>query len=150
MKILFICHANVCRSFMAQEILTRLLPKITAFSRGLYVDAQISVPEKITHFLASQGIEAKAHTPTQLTPEDLQKADFIFCMEPEHLDFLLDRYAQHTDKLWLLNDFAFGKKTAIEDPIGLTGRAFEKQAQALAKAVQVCAERFKQEFPQLV
>ena len=150
MKILFICHANVCRSFMAQELLARTLPGATVFSRGMYVDPLLSVPEKIIRFLASQGITPRAHTPTQLTPEDLQTADLIFCMEPQHQERLLDHYAQHTDKIWLLAEYAFGKPEAIEDPIGLSGRAFEKQAQYLAKAVQAAAERLKKEYPQML
>ena len=150
MKILFICHANVCRSFMAQELLVRLLPKVTVFSRGMYVDPFLRVPEKITRFLAGQGITPRTHTPTQLSPEDLQQADLIFCMEPHHQEMLLDRYAQYTDKIWLLAEYAFGKPEAIDDPIDLSGRAFEKQAQLLAKTVCACAERLKKEFPQVL
>ena len=66
-------------------------------------------------------------------------------MELRHLDFLLDRYAQYTGKLWLINDFAFGQETAVEDPIGLHGRAFEKQARILQKAVLACVARLKKE-----
>ncbi len=141
MKILFICHANLCRSFLAQEFLKQLLPSATVFSRGLYVDPQLTVPKKIKDFLSLHHISFVSHTPTQLTAEDLQNADFVFCMEPEHLCSLQDRYAQYTDKLWLLNDFAFGKKTPLEDPISLSGRAFIKQAQELKKAVESCAKR---------
>ena len=143
MKILFICHANVCRSFMAQEILKKLLPAAKIFSRGLYVDPDLTVPEKVLHFLAANKISPAPHRPTQLTEPDLQEADFIFCMEPGHLDFLADRYAQYSDKMWLLNDFAFEQESAVEDPIGLKGSAFEKQAKRLQKAVIACAEKLK-------
>lgn len=145
MKILFICHANVCRSFMAQELMKKLLPSAEVFSRGLYADPELSVPQKVLQFLAQSQIPPAPHTPAQLTEADLQRADFVFCMEPRHLDFLADRYAQYTGKLWLLNDFAFGQETAMEDPIGLQGRAFEKQARLLQKAVIACAARLKQE-----
>ena len=146
MKILFICHANICRSFMAQELTKKYLPGAEAFSRGLYVDPGLQVPEKITRFLAGCGISPKPHTPTQLTQTDLEQADLIFCMEPQHQEKLLDRYAQYTDKIWLLYAFAFGKPKAIDDPIGLTGRAFEKQAQELHKTVVKALERIKKEF----
>ena len=145
MKILFICHANLCRSFMAQEFLKQLLPSATVFSRGLYVDPELSVPQKIKDFLALYHIPFVSHTPTQLCENDLQAADYVFCMEPEHLNSLLDKYAQYTDKLWLLNEFAFGKHTALEDPISLSGRAFTKQAEQLKKAVENCAKRLASE-----
>ena len=143
MKILFICHANVCRSFMAQEIMKQLLPQATVFSRGLYVEPELEVPAKVLQFLAKQHLSPAPHRPTQLTAADLEQADFVFCMEPGHLDILSDQYSQYIDKIWLLNDFAFEKETAMEDPIGLTGRAFEKQAAQLQKAVQACAHRLE-------
>ena len=145
MKILFICHANLCRSFMAQEIAKQLFPQATVFSRGLYVDPDLTIPSKVLQFLEKQQITASPHCPVQLTQEDLKEADFVFCMEPEHLEKLSDQYAPYMDKMWLLNDFAFGKETAVEDPIGLSGKAFEKQAALLQKAVTACVQRIKQE-----
>ena len=144
MKILLICHANVCRSFMAQELTKKLLPQAEVFSRGMYVDPEISVPQKVLKFLAQNNITPTPYRPTQLTEPDLQKADLVLCMEPAHLEKLTDRYAQYTDKMWLLNDFAFGKETTVEDPIGLEGGAFEKQARLLQKAVTACVKRITQ------
>ena len=143
MKILFICHANICRSFIAQELMKKLLPRAEVFSRGLYVDPELSVPQKVLDFLADQKIMPAPHRPVQLTEQDLQQADLIFCMEPQHMDKLADRYAQYTDKLWLLNDFAFGKETPVVDPISLSGSAFQKQARLLQKAVAACALRLQ-------
>jgi len=139
MKILFICHANICRSFMAQELLKKLVPQANVFSRGLYVDPELTVPQKVLHFLANNQITPAPHQPTQLQAADLQVADFVFCMEPKQLDQLVDQYAQYTEKMWLVNDFAYGQETAVEDPISLSGRAFEKQAELLQKAVEKIA-----------
>ena len=143
MKILFICHANICRSFMAQEILKKLLPQAEVFSRGLYANAQYQIPGKVLDFLASQQIIPGPHVSTQLTEADLKAADFIFCMERRHLEKLVDQYAQYSQKMWLLNDFAFNKETDLEDPIGLQGAAFVKQAKLLQQAVTACAAQIK-------
>ncbi len=144
MKILFICHANLCRSFMAQEILKKLLPGVEVFSRGLYVNPSWTVPNKVLAFLAKHQITPAPHKPIQLTPDDLDKADFIFCMEEADLAKLTDRFAQHTDKLWLLADYAFGEEKTIEDPIALQGAAFEKQADYIYNAVDAAAKRLPQ------
>ncbi len=146
MKILFICHANICRSFMAQELTKKWLPEVEVFSRGLYVDPSLQVPEKIIRFLAACEIAFTSHAPTQLMPKDLQEADLIFCMETEHQDKLLDRYAQYTNKIWLLYEFALGKKKTIDDPINLTGRAFEKRASELKKIVAQAIKRIQKDF----
>ena len=143
MKILFICHANLCRSFMAQEILKQLLPQAQVFSRGLYVNPSWTVPPKVLAFLAKHHLMPSPHQPVQLAPADLETADFIFCMEKTHLDKLTDQFAQYTDKLWLLADYAFGKEETIQDPIGLQGAEFDKQANYLLKAVTAAAQRLQ-------
>ena len=143
MKILFICHANICRSFMAQELLRPLLPDDTVFSRGLYADASYRVPAKVTDFLQKNGIVPPPHTSTQLAKADLEQADLIFFMEQAHLDKISDRYAQYLDKMWLLNDYAFGREQDLDDPISLSGRAFEKSAERLKKAVAAVAEKLQ-------
>ena len=145
MKILFICHANMCRSVMAQYLLNKYLPQAETFSRGLYAETEQTVPENVVRFLAEQGISLTEHQPSQLTPQDLENADWVFCMEPWQVEKLTDRYAQYTDKIWLLNEFAFGKETAVEDPVNLSGRAFTKVAKKLQDAVAACAKRLAEE-----
>ncbi len=143
MKILFICHANICRSFMAQELMKKYKPHAEVFSRGLYVNPALRVPAKVTAFLQTYGLAPAPHRPTQLTPEDLQRADFVFCMEPEHVEKLTDRFAQYTDKIWLLTDFAFDKEEPLDDPISLDGDSFVKQAQQLQQTVWAAAQKLE-------
>ena len=145
MKIMFICHANVCRSFMAQRWLEKLMPQAQVRSRGLYADPALPVPQKIWHFLEENGISRSSHTPGMLRAEDLAWADIIFLMEQRHLDKLLDRYAQYSDKMWLLRDFAFEEEQDVPDPIGLSGRAFEKNARLLLDAVSAAAKKLSAE-----
>ncbi len=144
MKILCICHANVCRSFMAQEFFKQLLPNVTVFSRGLYANPSYQVPLKVKQALATYHITDTRHTPQLLTPQDMYEADLIFCMEKKHEDLLLDRFAQYTDKIWLLTEFSGEKPTDVPDPIGLEGRRFAKQAKHLYQLVQACARRITQ------
>lgn len=141
MNLLFICHANLCRSFIAQEVAKKYLPDAVVFSRGLYVDPTLRVPQKVLNFLQEQHISPTPHIAVQLSADDLEKADFVFCMEQEQLEMLLDRYAQHTDKIWLLSDFAFGKEESLEDPISFEGRAFTKLAARVADAAQKAVQK---------
>lgn len=146
MKILCICHANICRSFLAQEFLKSLLPEETVFSRGFYANPAYEVPQKVEQALRDRLLPCVDHTSTQLTPEDLQTADLIFCMEQAHEERLLDRYPQYTDKIWLLTDFACDTRQDIPDPISLEGRAFAKQAARLYTLCEVTARRIRQDF----
>ena len=146
MKILCICHANICRSFMAQEFLKQLLPGVNVFSRGLYADPTYNVPQKVVHALQMHNIKFEGHTATPLRATDLQESDLIFCMEKLHLDFLLDRYPQHTDKMWLLADFASGKEQDLVDPISFDGRVFDKFGKQLYQVCQDAAAHIQHDF----
>ena len=129
---------------MAQEICKNLFPQASVFSRGLYANTEYAVPAKVLDFLHSLHITPKPHVSTQLTADDLQQADHIFCMEKTHLEKLSDCYAQYSDKMWLLNDFSFSKETDLQDPILLSGRSFIKQATLLKEAVEVAVNKIKQ------
>ncbi len=141
MKVLFVCHANVCRSFMAQELLKHFCPHVQTFSRGLYVDPALEVPDTVRQFLIRQQILPAPHTPTQLAVADMQEAEVVLFMEQQHLEQVTDAFAQYTDKCYLLLEFAYGKQKDVIDPIGLTGRAFDKQATILLDAVRACAQK---------
>ena len=131
---------------MAQEFFKRLLPKTDVFSRGLYANPFYAVPQKVISALAKHDIPFHGHTSTRLTANDLQAANLIFCMEQAHEELLLDRYAQYTDKIWLLTDFAYDKRKDIEDPISLEGHTFEKVADKLYQTCQAAAKRIEQDF----
>ncbi len=148
MKICFVCHANICRSFMAQEILKKLcadnrLQGFEVFSRGVYADPELRVPQKIKDFLKTQNIDYSGHTPVPLTKGDFAAADLVLFMEAEHLDLMLDKYAQYSDKMYLLMDYAYGKEQDVEDPIGMQGRAFVCNAGDLNKAVEQVFKKLK-------
>lgn len=148
MRVLCICHANICRSFMAQEFLKKLLPGVKVFSRGLYADPSYMVPDKVIKALAQYDVVFVGHVSVPLTAADLAQADLIFCMEQAHVARLEDRYPQYSDKLWLLTDFAFDNARDLQDPIGLEGRAFKKQVTRLYEACEAAAKRIKKEFLQ--
>ncbi|MCR4662404.1 MAG: hypothetical protein K5622_00770 [Endomicrobiaceae bacterium] len=134
MKICFICHANVCRSFMSQEILKDLLKKhnrldIEVISRGTYALPHIVIPSKIKNFLLKNNIDFdKNHVPTQYSKQDLNSCDLIFVMTQEQYDEITDRYAEFSDKIYILNEFVSNKTRDIDDPISLEGKPFEKAA----------------------
>ena len=76
MKICFICHANICRSFISQEILKCLLQKdnrtdIEVISRGTYALDYLIVPQKIKDFLAEKDY-GKTTVHVNTTDEDTQ------------------------------------------------------------------------------
>ncbi|MBR3655337.1 MAG: hypothetical protein IKN62_07935 [Elusimicrobia bacterium] len=140
MKICFICHANICRSFISQEILKHLLLKdnrtdIKVISRGTYALDYLTVPQKIKDFLSENNIAYKEHTPKQYGKEDIVSSDFIFVMTKEQYDEITDKYSEYSDKTHLLEEYVSNKTRDIEDPISLEGKKFKKVATDLKNII---------------
>ena len=146
MKICFVCHANVCRSFMSQELLKQIVKQkgkndIEVFSRGTLVFSNLRVPDKIKNFLKKNGIEYTSHTPTLISKQDLEDANMIFVMTMDQFEELTDKYSQFSDKIFLLMDYCYEKQQDIDDPIGKEGFSFNRAANKLKQAIEILADK---------
>lgn len=139
-KICFVCHANICRSFGAQCILNNLAQKdnnteIKAISRGIYAQDFYSVPDKLWAFLAGKGIGKIEHKSTLLTKQDLENCDLILTMTADQKEDILDRFAQFTDKVFMLQEYVYDKEEEVKDPISFSGSSFNKVMEKVYTAV---------------
>ncbi len=140
-KICFVCHANICRSFSAECFLRDFLTKaqrddVKVISRGIYAQSYFEVPSKITNFLASKSINQPPHTSALLTRQDMQDCTLVLTMTEDQKEYILDKYAQFSDKVFTLHEYVYGKEQSIKDPVSLTGRSFEKVLEEIYKTVQ--------------
>jgi len=87
-EILLLCSANVCRSVMAQAMLTRRLaarpaPACVA-SAGLLDGGRLPPPEVIS-VMAARGIDVTGHRSRRVTAGDVGAADLILGLAREHV-----------------------------------------------------------------
>lgn len=106
-KILFVCHGNICRSTMAQSIMSYLVKDNSNF----YIDsAGISDEEhgngiypNARRELELNKIPVVEHHARKITKQDLEEFDYIICMEQRHIDNIKYYYGDsYNDKLRLL------------------------------------------------
>ncbi len=140
MKICFICHANVCRSFLAQEFLKKILSEnkradIEVISRGTYVLPHFEVPQKIKNFLLKENIIYNGHAPALYSRNDLESSDLILAMTSEQLEELEDKYPQFSDKMRLFLDYCVNICEDMQDPITKENSTFDKIAYGIKNAV---------------
>ena len=87
-KILFICHGNICRSTMAQYVMQDMVDK-RGLSDSFYIDSAATSREEIgngVHHgtrakLKQEGIWCGDHRAVQLTKADYKKYDYIIGMD---------------------------------------------------------------------
>ena len=91
-KILFVCHGNICRSPMAAMVF-RYLAQQRHVSGEFEVDSAALSNEEIGNgiypparrILVKHGVPCTEHRARQITPEDFETADLIIGMEWGHL-----------------------------------------------------------------
>lgn len=112
-KILFVCHGNICRSPMAEFIMKELVKQAGAEHKYEIASAATSTEEignpvypPARRMLAEHGISCKGKTARQMTRADYEYYDYIIMMDGANI--LNSRYTvgEDTDhKIRLLMDF---------------------------------------------
>ena len=126
-KILFVCHGNICRSPMAEFVLKNMAEKMGISDKFLIASSATSHEEiwggvgnpvypPAREELAKHGIGCEGKRAVQLTKSDYDKYDYLLCMDNTNM-----RNARRIigsdpdDKLCLLLSFT-GYAGSIADP----------------------------------
>ncbi|MDQ5985445.1 MAG: Protein-arginine-phosphatase [Syntrophus sp. SKADARSKE-3] len=124
MVLLFVCKANIVRSYMAEGILKEKLRRaqrfdITVHSAGL-IDMHGSQADPAAEkILEEKGYSLPGHQSKLLTREMMEQADWIIVMEALQQSEILESYPEGRDKIRLLKSFSRdfdGSNTDIKDP----------------------------------
>ena len=91
-RILFVCHGNICRSTMAQSMFSQMIKEKGIEERFLVNSAAVSTEEigngmypPARACLQRHGVEIVVHNAVQITVNDAQKYDWIICMDKANM-----------------------------------------------------------------
>ncbi len=121
-KVMFVCHGNICRSPMAEFVLRDMTNKmgmgdkfIIASSATSTEDIGNGVHHGTKSKLAEHGISTKGKYAVQLTRRDYEKYDYIIAMDSFNIRNIKRIIGEDNDgKVYKLLDFAGGGD--IADP----------------------------------
>jgi protein-tyrosine phosphatase len=111
MNILFVCTANVSRSFLAEKLLSNevgSLKDVSVSSAGLHAFPGSPPDPMIVAYLQRKGIPAGEHSARQIRTDDIQWADLILVMEKDHAAELEETWPEARGKVKLLGSYISG------------------------------------------
>ena len=91
-RVLFICHGNICRSTMGQSVFTYMV-KERGLEKEFYIDSAATSTEEIgnrPHYgtvskLKAEGIPLVPHRARQMTRRDYDEFDYIIGMDSANI-----------------------------------------------------------------
>ena len=111
MKILFVCHGNICRSPMAEFVMKDLVKKAGISDRVHIASAAVSREEignpvypPARRELQRHGIECHGHAAHQITRRELEEYDKIYYMDASNARYLKRLFGSDAEKCQPLLD----------------------------------------------
>ena len=91
-KVLFICHGNICRSTLAESVFTHMVKSIGLEER-FWIDSFATSTEEIgnpphrgtVNKLREKGITLVPHRAKQITRKNYDNSDFVICMDTANI-----------------------------------------------------------------
>ena len=136
MRILFVCTGNTCRSFMAEQLMDKLVEDasdedrlqkgdIKASSAGLFaVEGDEASEHAVKALKKLYGMDSDKHKAKQLDEEMVKDADLVLTMTDSQKHAIAETYDEYEDKVFTLKEFAIGpagdedESVDVDDPYG--------------------------------
>ena len=120
-KILFVCHGNICRSPMAEYVMKDIVIKAGMEAEFEIASAATSYEEQgspayppVRRLLSAKGIDASAHRARKLTSSDIEHYDMLIGMDRANLRSMQRMYG-NSPKISLLLDHT-DRPGEVDDP----------------------------------
>ena len=148
MNILFVCSANISRSFLAEMLLKNEIESlgiegISVSSAGLFAYPGVPPDSEMVNYLSKMGISVKDHESRRMTEDDVEWADLILVMERGHREIIRESWPQAGDKVELLGSLLSptGYADDVIDPFRRTRYHYRLAQSQITLATKTLVQR---------
>ena len=140
-RVLFICHGNICRSVAAEMIMRQIAEKNKMYSVNVssaavsYEEIGNDIYPPMRRVLSAHKITCSPHAARRMTPEDYTEYDLLIGMDVDNLKRMQRITGGDPDqKMHLLMEFAGLPEEEVSDP--WYTRDFEKAYDDILRGCQ--------------
>ena len=121
-KVLFVCHGNICRSPMAMYLFQDMIDK-KGQSNNFIIKSKATSSEElgngiyppVRRILDNLGIDSSSHRASKVTFDDFKNYDYIIGFDEENMYNLNYLAKEYKNKVYLLSSFS-GLNCDVYDP----------------------------------
>jgi len=152
-KILMVCLGNICRSPLAEGLLSAKLPNdkfiIDSAGTGAYHVGK-QPDQRSIQVAKKHGIDITSQKARQFTSRDFENFDYIFAMDNSNYDNILDLAINEAHKAkvdMILNHLFPGENVDVPDPYYGLQNGFDMVFEMLDETCSILAKKLIEKHP---
>jgi protein-tyrosine phosphatase len=140
-SILVVCEGNICRSPMAEAILTAALPDTRIHSAGLNALVGNPADDNAIRLMRLRGLDISHHRAVQMNRELCLRSELVLVMSTEQRKQVEETYPTSNGRVYRIGEF---DKIDVPDPFNQSIAVFETALKLIDQGVRSWLQRIRQ------
>ena len=138
-RIMFVCHGNICRSPMAECMLRAMTAgkNVHVLSAGVWAVSGAPASQGALRAMQRRGLSLEVHRSRAVTGALLERVDLVIGMSQSHIDQLRAIYPACKTPMRAFDD------PPVSDPYGGDDAAYERAACDIARQLPALVEELQ-------
>lgn len=148
-KIMFVCTGNICRSAMADKLLSKRVQEenldIEVYSCGTFAEQGDYPTAEAIEVMQEYDVDMKGHRATNIRKSNIEQMDLILCATTNHKNMVGQLYPNLQGKTYTMKEFIEDTEKGIDiaDPWGFDIVVYRKCAAEISKIIEKIIDKMK-------